>query len=486
MNQDHINDIALIYGYYLYRNPDQEGLEYWRGKLASNEMTFIDVANAVKHSTEATNKAVIQEIAGLYKGLIGRSVDAEGLKFWVSAHQAGDSIHEIAAAIRNSSEGLTVNPLDSDHMSLIAGLYQNLFHREADTEGLQFWQSQLDQGIAFSDVAVQMADFANLRANQDGANLNASNLHDYLMIRDEYKSLVSKELITHFLKATASSNQIVGTEAADTLNGTAGDDYIYGKGAGDHLYGKDGSDYIDGGTGDDYIYGGPGEDTMLIGGDGADWIYGEESGANNIDGGEGKDRIYPGPQTTAGNSNVIQGGPGDDSIFYDATVWGNSNHRDSVDGGEGSNTLVIEHFGGESINFYPEWAAHIDTLWFSTMDSGMVGAFTLYLHQGTDVSRILGLTTGFLATTSNFKLMYDQTPFNSKPVHEFQAIEESYIHASPVDDVKHPGDWFSYKIGKDSTDGYLTYYDEVLSQPKTIELEGYYVYGSISNGNIIM
>lgn len=486
MNEQIINDIKAIYGYFLYRAPDEEGLSYWGEKLASDDMSFLDVAHEVKNSSEATVKEAMQNIAGLYRGLLGRQVDAEGLNFWVQEFKTGSSINEIASGIRNSTEGLSKHQSSSDFAGLVEDLYQNLFNRSADPEGSDYWQNKLANGAEFSDIASEMASYANSRVNQDGQGLNCSNIRDYLSIRDEYKTIGAKILMANAAKNNLTSNQMVGTDGPDTINGTSGDDYIYGKGSGDKLNGNDGNDYIEGNDGEDQIHGGPGEDIALYGGIGDDWIYGDESGANNIDGGDGDDNIYPGPHTNAGNNNVIQGGSGDDYIYYDATVWVNSNHRDMVDGGTGTNYLMIEHFGGESINYYPEWASRIDTLWFSTVDSDMTDSFTVYLHQGTGLSRVVGLTTGFWGTISNFKLIYQDTPFNKDPVHEFSYIETSYIHASPVDDVKNPGDWFSYKIGKDSHDGYLTYYDEVVDRPVTIELDGYYMAGSVSNGSIVM
>ena len=238
--------------------PEQDGLNYWANQMAVNGMSFVGVARSIDHSNEASIKSHMQEIVGLYKGLLERNVDALGLQFWVSALKSGQQIGDIANAIRHSKEGLIANPSATDHSILINELYVHLFSRDADAGGLNYWVGKLDQGESFSDVATEMASVANARGNVDGANLNASNLQNYLAIRGEYKTLTFQDMNLVSVSSAASKNVIQGTEGADHLIGTSGPDHIYGVGGDDFIDGSNGADVIEGGSGDDTIHGGDG------------------------------------------------------------------------------------------------------------------------------------------------------------------------------------------------------------------------------------
>ncbi|MGJ4894650.1 VCBS domain-containing protein [Bradyrhizobium oligotrophicum] len=82
---------------------------------------------------------------------------------------------------------------------------------------------------------------------------------------------------------------MIGSSGGNNFNGGADDDGIYGLGGNDTLLGGAGNDYINGGAGNDSIRGGSGND-VTIGGSGNDTFYwGVNDGVDTVDGGIGTD-----------------------------------------------------------------------------------------------------------------------------------------------------------------------------------------------------
>jgi Ca2+-binding RTX toxin-like protein len=98
-------------------------------------------------------------------------------------------------------------------------------------------------------------------------------------------------------------DQLNGEDGDDTLEGGPGDDTATGGIGRDALYGEGGVDDLTGGPEDDYINAGNGIGDLLKGEDGNDTIIGSDDGTDDPD---LKDTVFFG--------DVIDGGPGDDTI----------------------------------------------------------------------------------------------------------------------------------------------------------------------------
>jgi len=108
---------------------------------------------------------------------------------------------------------------------------------------------------------------------------------------------------------------IDGTRRSDVICGTSNDDYIPAGAGDDVVYGGAGNDVIIGGEGNDKVYGEDGDDTIS-----------DSDGGNTLDGGAGNDILT---DCCARTIDIINGGPGDD------TIYSMDYARDVVDGGPG-------------------------------------------------------------------------------------------------------------------------------------------------------
>ncbi|TWU57910.1 dockerin type I domain-containing protein [Rubripirellula reticaptiva] len=149
-------------------------------------------------------------------------------------------------------------------------------------------------------------------------------------------------------------DRIEGNDGDDEVSGNRGDDLIYGDNGKDYVEGGDGNDTIRGGNDNDDLNGGPGDD-LILGHYGDDTIRGDEGndvlkgyfGRDTIEGGPGNDRIdgQQDSDTLRGGDgdDIIEGGPADDRLEGD-------DGNDQLHGDDGRDEL----FGGNDDDYL--WA----------------------------------------------------------------------------------------------------------------------------------
>lgn len=132
-------------------------------------------------------------------------------------------------------------------------------------------------------------------------------------------------------QGTPGNDTLTGGDGDDTLDGGGGADLIDCRGGNDVGLGGEGNDTVLGGEGNDTVDGGPGNDSVdggagndsVLGGDGNDTVLGG-NGNDTVDGGAGNDVVNGGAGNDllmggAGN-DVITGGPGGDTFRWESTA----------------------------------------------------------------------------------------------------------------------------------------------------------------------
>lgn len=129
------------------------------------------------------------------------------------------------------------------------------------------------------------------------------------------------------LDGGAGEDQLQGDDGPDLIFGGADDDSAWGGHGGDRIHVGAGDDSASGGPGDDAIYGGPGRDD-LFGDNGDDRLRGGPGG-DELDGGAGSDHLAGGL-----GDDVLQGGDGDDKLHGGPGI-------DEIYGGSGDDHIRI-------------------------------------------------------------------------------------------------------------------------------------------------
>jgi len=107
------------------------------------------------------------EVARLYDTVFGRRPDVEGLTFWKDGLEDGAvSLPDMADAFTGSAE-FRAQYGSLGNTDFANALYVNSLERPAEQSGLDFWLGQLDAGVARSAVVLafsESAEHVNLTA----------------------------------------------------------------------------------------------------------------------------------------------------------------------------------------------------------------------------------------------------------------------------------------------------------------------------------
>ena len=83
-------------------------------------------------------------LANLYVALFNRAPDVTGFQFWTKALAAGDSLFSITGKFLNTPEAKAVYTPTQTAGEFVSTLYQTVFGRAPDADGLAFWTKMLN------------------------------------------------------------------------------------------------------------------------------------------------------------------------------------------------------------------------------------------------------------------------------------------------------------------------------------------------------
>lgn len=94
-------------------------------------------------------------LAGLYKETLGRQADYEGFDYWANQQSNGRSLGQIALDILNSNESKSLHTLafNGSAANDLEVLYQGIFGRHSDADGLAYWAEAMSKGMTLDQVA---------------------------------------------------------------------------------------------------------------------------------------------------------------------------------------------------------------------------------------------------------------------------------------------------------------------------------------------
>jgi len=151
----------------------------------------------------------------LYVAYYGRPADPAGQTFWADAFDAaGDDLTDALAAFGASTE-YTDNYGSLTNTALVEGLYQQLFSRAGDAEGIAFYVDLLDTGAAtLASIAKQIADGAQ--------GTDATALANKVTVANTYTDTVSSTGETYDSSEIAAAQAILAAVDDSSASVTAG------------------------------------------------------------------------------------------------------------------------------------------------------------------------------------------------------------------------------------------------------------------------
>ncbi len=181
------------------------------------------------------------QIVRLYDTVFDRAPDAEGLEFWNNASHTGLGLRDLASFFISAPEFASTYG-EPTTRGFVEAMYRNVLDRPGEAEGIAFWTNALDAGLAdrpqvvvgFSESAEHVQIMSN-PAKHGPPPPPPPPPPPVDMYLDFSRSL--------------SGGVIEGGHGNDTLIGSAGNDRLEGGPGNDTLVGGGGGDYMDGGPG---------------------------------------------------------------------------------------------------------------------------------------------------------------------------------------------------------------------------------------------
>lgn len=124
--------------------PDSDGDDTLVLRQISTELSVFDSLNAQELDT----------LVEMYIAYFNRAPDADGLAFWSASYLDGYSIEDIAGMFAAQPELEALYPEDQNPVRFVADVYDNVFGRAPDLQGLTFWKDVLADGSVSPDAFI--------------------------------------------------------------------------------------------------------------------------------------------------------------------------------------------------------------------------------------------------------------------------------------------------------------------------------------------
>lgn len=182
--------------------PKEGGREGWVAQL---DVTLNPADDGVSFDY-ASEEGRIEAVDAIYLGYYARPADPAGQSFWhqrlendLAQGTDGDAAlvgiaNSFAGAAESQNEyqlfarlfgegGETTAPTRGDYETFVSEVYANLFNREPDGAGLQFWADRLETGTDVGEVILSII--------QGAGDLDDATLYNKLAVADTYTAALS-------------------------------------------------------------------------------------------------------------------------------------------------------------------------------------------------------------------------------------------------------------------------------------------------------
>lgn len=181
---------------------------------------------------------VAEQIQGIYIGLLGRAADQAGLNYWADQINDGAlTLEQLRANIVEEQPEYKNGIGQMSRAQAVNALYENLFARPAEDEGLDYWVNGGGSEISFDQLVLALIEGASAADSLTLDNKVEVAQHYTQVAGDDFSATTARDIIsdvdgssqsvTTALKAIDNigvDSVIPMTVGQDTLEGTSGND----------------------------------------------------------------------------------------------------------------------------------------------------------------------------------------------------------------------------------------------------------------------
>lgn len=165
--------VGQLYRFVLGREGEEQGIAYWADQLATGAIDragllalFADSPENVHRSRTVSPYPIEAELYRLYRAVFLRGPDPDGHCYWWEARAGGVELAEVAEVFVGSAE--FQNRYGAlDDRGFVDQLYRNVLGRPADPDGLAYWVGQLAAGATRGQVVLGFSESTEFRLATD-------------------------------------------------------------------------------------------------------------------------------------------------------------------------------------------------------------------------------------------------------------------------------------------------------------------------------
>lgn len=286
------------------------------------------------------------QIVRLYDTVFDRAPDAEGLEFWNGAtHNAGLGLRDLANFFIAAPE-FAATYGEPTTQGFVESLYLNILDRPGEAEGVGFWTNALNSGLA--DRAQVVVGFS-----ESAEHVQQMAQPPVVVVTPPAPEPTPPPLVIVGPISSGPNPGAVPRIPPLEFNGTGGRDALVGSEGRDIIRGGAGADTLDGRGGDDVLSGGGGLD-VVTGGAGRDRFVINES-TEGVIGSDPNDRAaYEIITDFAQGEDVIDLSElspaevvfrGDGGLVFTGSIAGTPPQASYMHGSDGNTYVHIDHSG---------------------------------------------------------------------------------------------------------------------------------------------
>jgi hypothetical protein len=161
--------VVMLYEGLLGRSVEKDGLNFWNDQIEKPEDCVIiarNIMNSEEFRLRSGSMTDVEFIKYLYDGILGRQADEGGFNTHLDSLQNGMT-REVLANIFVQSQEATQNFEDKNTGGVwttnknsrdISMIYDTILNRNVDESGIDFWNATLDKGFTLSHIVKSLID----------------------------------------------------------------------------------------------------------------------------------------------------------------------------------------------------------------------------------------------------------------------------------------------------------------------------------------
>ena len=155
-----------------------------------------------------------EEVGKLYVATFNRAPDSAGLTWWTNS--SGFKLSQIAQSFFDQDETKMLYPSGTSNRDFVASVYQNLFNREPDSLGWDYWEGELNAGSfsknRFIEAVINGAQGSDIvildNKNSVGLAFANAGMNDDVKAKMVMKGITENSKTVDFIKAKILTNNI--------------------------------------------------------------------------------------------------------------------------------------------------------------------------------------------------------------------------------------------------------------------------------------